>query len=224
VVADVDNSVGSLSYWLSYLVVVKVSLAWGSVVAWALRLVVSTWARVFNAITICAQWDYSWWVLVSPFAVSVVKVEICRRWTSRCLRALIHFNCISWRLIKSFISFILWPTTVMIRAFCRIGPLNSQVRFAVADEIIVQIQVVWKSLAHLKICLDPVANRSWGCAVQGTTGLGRLSSIFGPGVSFMTIKILSRIDVWSWPLNYMGFSILTSNCWLSETNNIAASI
>jgi hypothetical protein len=30
----------------------------------------------------------------------------------------------------------------MIRAFCRIGPLNSQVRFAVADEIIVQIQVV----------------------------------------------------------------------------------
>ena len=40
----------------------------------------------------------------------------------------------------------------------------------------------------------------------------------------MSVKICGRINVWGWPLNDVGFPILTSDCRLSKTDNVTASI
>lgn len=72
--------------------------------------------------------------------------------------------------------------------------------------------------------MNSVANRSRCCSVEGTTVLCCGSSIFGPSASLVSVKICGRINVWGWPLNDVGFPILTSDCRLSKTDNVTASI
>ena len=96
----------------------------------------------------------------------------------------------------------------MVSALCRRGPFDHQLGLAGADEVVVR-----QVLAHLEICvLDPCSNRGRGGAVKEPTVLCGATSVFGPGVSFVSVEIGGGVDVRRGTSNHMGFSTLTSGC------------